>query len=283
MIPHMAAQPVAPGELPGAPLIDTHAHLTDRRFVDDLEAVLARAAANGIGAMVVVGYDLDSSRAAVRLAQHDEHLWAAVGIHPHHALEVSSEALAALEALARLPRVVAIGECGLDFYRDLVPRPAQQEAFDAQLALAARVSLPVVIHSRQAMQQTLATLTGCTLRAAGVMHCFDGTTADARRVVELGLYLSCAGPLTYRRDPMLAQAVAAMPLERLVLETDCPYLSPQGYRGQRNEPAHLRVIADALAGIRGQPMDVVARQTSHNAAALFRTPELAVRPTGRAA
>lgn len=271
----MVAPPVAPREAPSVHLVDTHAHLTDRRYARDLAAVLDRAAASGVRAMVVVGYDLPSSRAAVALAERHEGLWAAVGIHPHGARHATPTALAELEALARHPRVVAIGECGLDFYRDLSPRATQRQVFEAQLTLAARLQLPVVIHSRDAMPDTLGMLAGRRPAAGGVMHCFDGTVSDARRAVEFGLHLSCAGPLTYRRDPTLAEAIAAAPLDRLVVETDCPYLSPQGHRGERNEPAHVRIVAESLARVRGMSQEHVARTTTQNAATLFRTPALA--------
>jgi TatD DNase family protein len=274
-MPVMAAPRVAPRAAPAAPLVDTHAHLSDRRFARDLPDVLARAAASGVGACVVVGYDLDSSRAAVHLAHQHEGLWAAVGIHPHHANSVDGRSLAALRELAALPKVVALGECGLDFYRNLSPPDAQRRAFWAQLDLAAELDLPVVVHSRNAMAETLATLEGRTPPVHGVLHCFDGDRAAAARAAALGLYLSCAGPLTYRRDPTLAEALAAAPLGRLVLETDCPYLSPAGHRGERNEPAHVRLVAEALARLRREPLAAVARRTTENAAALFRTPALA--------
>ena len=260
---------------PAVALVDTHAHLTDRRYGGDLEAVLGRARAAGVVGIVVAGYDLPSSRAGVALAERYPHIWAAVGIHPHDATAASAAALDELEALAAHPRVVAVGECGLDFYRNLAPAADQARAFRAQLDLAARLGLPVIVHSREAMAETLQTLSATTLPAGGVLHCFDGTAGDARRAVELGFYLSCAGPLTYRRDPTLARAVAAAPLERLVVETDCPYLSPAGHRGERNEPARVRDVAAALATVRGSDLAAVAAATTASAAALFRTPALA--------
>jgi TatD DNase family protein len=282
MIPSMVA-PRAPRAAPAVPLVDTHAHLSDQRFAGDLRAVLDRAAASGVGACVVVGYDLASSRSAVRLAHEIDSIWAAVGIHPHRASSVDDAALDALRSLARQPRVVALGECGLDFYRDLSPRDAQRRAFAAQLDLAAELDLPIIVHSREAMEETLSTLAARPLPAQGVLHCFDGTAGNARRAVELGLYISCAGPITYRRDRTLAEAIASVPDHHLVLETDCPYLSPAGHRGQRNEPAHVRLIAESVAAVRGQPFAHIAAQTSLNAATLFRTPNLAPRAAERAA
>lgn len=268
---------------PAVALVDTHAHLTDSRYDGDLEAVLGRAGAAGVTGIVVAGYDLPSSRAAVDLAARSPRIWAAVGIHPHDAAAAGAAALEELAALAAHPRVVAIGECGLDFYRNRSPAADQARAFEAQLGLAARLGLPLIVHSREAMAETLRTLAAHPLPAGGVLHCFDGTAEDAARAVDLGLYLSCAGPLTYRRDPTLARAVAAAPLERLVVETDCPYLSPAGHRGERNEPARVRDVAAALAAVRGADLAAVAGATTRNAARLFRTPALAGQPPAETA
>jgi TatD DNase family protein len=271
----MAAPPVAPREAPTPALVDTHTHLNDRRFAGDVDAVIERARAAGVGAMVVVGYDLASSRRAVQLAQRSPWLWAAVGIHPHEARLATPATLAEIEALASEPRVIAIGECGLDFYRNLSPPAAQRAAFEAQLALAARRGLPVIVHSRAALAETLERLAALRPPLAGVLHCFDGTLEQARQAIELGFWISCAGPLTYRRDPALAGVIARVPLERLVIETDCPWLSPAGHRGERNEPAYLPLIAQAVSRVRGVPLETVARHTTQNAAALFSTPALA--------
>lgn len=260
---------------PEAPLIDTHAHLTDRRYAMDLEAVLERARGAGVCAFLVVGYDLASSRAAVALAERYGDIWAAVGIHPHNARLADRTALRELETISHAPRVVAIGECGLDFYRNLSPSHVQHQVFEAQLRLAADRGLPVVVHSREAMPETLQTLARGTPSRGGVMHCFDGDTDAAQRTVALGLYVSCAGPITYKRDRTLADAVSSVPAARLVVETDCPYLSPDGRRGERNEPAHVRLIAEALARVREVRFDQMARQTTLNAQRLF---GLEVRP-----
>jgi TatD DNase family protein len=265
---------------PSAPLVDTHAHLTDRRFAADLDSVFGRARTAGVRAFVVVGYDLDSSRAAVSLAgQHDD-VWAAVGIHPHNAKSAGRAALRDLEALSHAPRVVAIGECGLDFYRNLSPRHVQRQVFETQLRLASDRALPVVVHSREAMPETLETLTANRPGKGGVMHCFDGDTDAAERTVSLGLHVSCAGPITYRRDPTLADAVRGVPEHRLVVETDCPYLSPDGHRGERNEPAYVRLIAEAVARVRAVGFDQMARQTTLNAQRLFGLPSLIEREHG---
>jgi TatD DNase family protein len=277
MIPAMVAPRAAPREAPPVPLVDTHAHLSDQRFASDLHQVIGRATARGVGAFVVVGYDLASSHGAVRLADAFDSIWAAVGIHPHRASAVDDAALARLRSLAGHPKVIGLGECGLDFYRDLSPRPAQRRAFAAQLRLAAELNLPVIVHSREAMDETISTLATQPLPLGGVLHCFDGTARDAQRAVDLGMHISCAGPITYRRDRTLANAIASVPDDRLVLETDCPYLSPAGHRGERNEPAHVRLIAEEVAAVRGSTLARIAAQTSQNAATLFRTPDLARR------
>ena len=271
-----------------APLVDTHVHLTDRRYAGDLEAVLDRARAAGVIRMVVVGYDLASSEASIGLAARYPDVWAAVGIHPHNARDASESALSRLDELSQTPRVVAIGECGLDFYRNLSPAATQRQAFRAQLEIAARRDLPVIIHSRDAMPDTLSILEERRSPAArssmgsidatdaagvkGVMHCFDGTREDAARVIALGLHISCAGTLTYRKDQTLAQAIASVPEDRLVVETDCPYLTPEGHRGERNEPAHVQLVAQAAARVRGVGFEQMARQTTHNALRLFGLP-----------
>lgn len=282
----MAAPPVAPREAAApapAYLVDTHVHLTDRRFAGDLDAVMARARDASVAAFVVVGYDAASSEAAVALAERHPDCWAAVGIHPHYARGADAGARRRLEALAGAARVVAVGECGLDYYRSLSPAETQREVFSWQLELAERRKLPVVVHSRDAMAETLALLSRQTLPADGVMHCFDGTPADALAAVALGLHVSCAGPITYRKDPTLATAIAAVPAERLVVETDCPYLSPAGHRGERNEPANVRLVAEAVARIRGVRFEEMAHQTTLNAQRLFRLPALPAADHGQGA
>ncbi|CAA9283081.1 MAG: Uncharacterized metal-dependent hydrolase YcfH [uncultured Chloroflexi bacterium] len=281
----MAPLPVAPraaAQMAGALLVDTHTHLTDRRYADDLSAVMGRAREAGLVAMVVVGYDIASSEAAVRVAAQHPDVWATVGIHPHHATSVNAGAMKRLEQLAAEPRVVGIGECGLDFYRNLSPAARQREAFAAQLDLAAARGLPVVVHSREAMPATL-DLLARRRPPRGVMHCFDGTATDALASVALGLYISCAGPLTYRKDTTLAHAIAAVPDERIIVETDCPYLSPAGHRGERNEPAHVQLVAEAAARARDVGFEEMAHQTTRNAVRLFDLPGVLEESSGAAA
>ncbi|MGC8874827.1 MAG: TatD family hydrolase [Chloroflexia bacterium] len=254
---------------PNAPsFFDTHTHLNTEAFAADLSEVLARARSAGVDRMLVVGFDLPSSRAAVALAR-EPGLYAAVGIQPHYAGETGVQELEMLRSLASSPGVVALGEIGLDYYRDRAPRPAQRELFRRQLDLARELGLPVVIHARDALGDLLEELRRAGAGSRGVMHCFSGTPQEARAFLELGLCLSIAGPVTYPRATRLAEVVRLVPRDRLLLETDCPWLPPQRHRGTRNEPAYLVEIAEQVAALRGEPVEELARATTQNARALF--------------
>src|SRR6266446_4181860 len=252
-------------------LFDTHAHLHFPEFAGDLDAVLARARAAGVRRMVTIGTDVATSRAAVALAAREPDVWAAVGIHPHHATSADDAALVEIERLASAARVVAIGETGLDFFRDLAPRDAQARAFRAQLALARRVGKPVIVHCRNAHEETLALLASEGVReTGGIMHCFSGDVAIARRCLDLGLLLSLAGPVTYPKPGALPEVARFVPGDRLVIETDCPFLPPQPYRGKRNEPAYLALTAARVAELRGEPLEDFTQRASDNARRLLR-------------
>ena len=252
-------------------LFDTHAHLHFPEFAGDLDAVLARARAAGVRRMVTIGTDVASSRAAVALAAREPDVWAAVGIHPHHATSADDAALVEIERLASAVRVVAIGETGLDFFRNLSPREAQARAFRAQLALARRAGKPVLVHCRDAHEETLSLLAAeGTRETGGIMHCFSGDLAIARRCLDLGLLISLAGPVTYPKPGALPEVARMIPSDRLVVETDCPYLPPQPYRGKRNEPAYVAITAARVAELRGEPLTDLAARMSENARALFR-------------
>jgi TatD DNase family protein len=252
-------------------LFDTHAHLHFPEFAGDLDAVLARARAAGVRRMVTIGTDVATSRAAAALAAREPDVWAAVGIHPHEAAAADEAALAEIERLASAPRVVAIGETGLDFFRDRSPREAQARAFTAQVALARRLGKPVLVHCRDAHAETLALLAADgPLERGGIMHCFSGDVALARRCIELGLLVSLAGPVTYPKPGALPDVARAIPADRLVVETDCPFLPPQPYRGKRNEPAYLAITAARVAELRGEPLADLAARMSENARGLFR-------------
>jgi TatD DNase family protein len=266
--------------------IDTHAHLDSPRFDADREAAIDRAQEAGVWPIVTVGADLASSRAAVALAEAHAGLYATVGVHPHAASTLDGAVLEELRALARHPRVVAVGEVGLDFYYEFSPREAQREAFEAQLALADEAGKPAVVHLRDKRGETGAydlaaeMLSGWASggrrkalgeggRAPGVLHCFSGTLAFGQAMVELGFYLGVDGPVTYPNAGALQASVAALPLERLLLETDCPYLAPQARRGKRNEPSLLPYIGQKVAALQGREASRVAEVTCENAARVF--------------
>ena len=248
-------------------LIDTHAHLDFSHFDTDREAVIARAREAGLLAILNVGADLPSSRAAVALAERVDFVYAAVGVHPHDARMVTSATIEELRALAQHEKVVAIGEIGLDYYRDRSPRPAQRRAFASQLALAAELNLPVVVHSREAHDDVLAALSGWN--GQGVLHAYAAGLERLDEVLALGFAIGVAGPVTFTNARRLRAAAATVPPERLLLETDCPFLTPEPYRGRRNEPAYLRYVAEAVAHARGETAEKVAQMAADNAMRLF--------------
>jgi TatD DNase family protein len=254
-------------------LVDTHAHLHDPAFDADRPAVIARARAGGVAGFLTIGTDVRTSEAAVALAAAEADIYAAVGIHPHDASTADGAALERIAALARTPRVVAVGEIGLDYYRDLSPRAVQRRTLIAQLRLARTVGKPVLLHCREAHADLLDVCGAEGVAAVGgILHCFSGDLAVARRGLDLGLLVSIAGPVTYPSARRLAEVVRALPLDRLVVETDCPYLPPQPWRGQRNEPAYLPVTAARVAELLGVPVSTVAAATTENAARLLALP-----------
>jgi len=259
-----------PRPLTPDPLVDTHVHLNHDDLYADRASVMARAAASGVGVFVVVGYDLASSERAVALAGEDERIFATVGVHPHDAANWGDAAAGRLRALLAAPRVVAVGEIGLDFYRDLSPREAQRAAFVAQLKIASEAGLPVVIHCRDAYSETLDILEGHDPLLPPILHCFQGTLADAERAWTRGWFLGIGGALTFKNGDALRATVRAAPPECLLLETDAPYLSPAPLRGKYpNEPARLALVAETLAAVRGVSVQEVAALTTANARRAF--------------
>jgi TatD DNase family protein len=259
-------------------LVDTHAHAQARQFDADRPAVLAAAFAAGIGQIVVPGTDLESSRQAVALAAaYPNRVFTAVGTHPHDADTLTDEVLAAQRELARSPGIVAIGEIGLDYYRNLSPQDDQRRALVAQFELAHALDLPVILHNRDSHADMIAHLRAHGQGLRGVFHCFIGDQAMARDALDLGFYLSFAGPVTYPKNAELAEVAAWAPLDRILVETDCPYLAPQPLRGKRNEPRHVALVAEHVARQRGISFDAFANATTHNAMTLFRLPAPAPR------
>jgi TatD DNase family protein len=263
-----------------APLADTHAHLDFSQFDEDREQVIDRAASAGVTRIVTVGFDLDSSLRAVELSGGNAGLWACVGVHPHQASLVTPEGLDRLRDLSAHPKVVAIGEIGLDYYRDFSPRDVQRQVLGQQLELAAETGKPVVIHDRAAHRDVMRILRGWAetvvlssngLRPpVGVVHCFSGDRTMAEELFELGFYISVAGPVTFPNARRLRALVSDLPMDRLLLETDCPFLAPHPYRGKRNEPANVKLVAQEIAELKDVSLEDVSRVTTENACRVFR-------------
>jgi TatD DNase family protein len=256
-------------------LIDSHAHVDGPEFDADRDLVLARARAAGVRRIVVIGAvgDIASAERAVALAERDPDVFATIATHPHDAAQLTEAWWAVHERLARHPRVVAIGETGLDFYYDHAPREAQAEAFRRFVALARAVGKPVVCHVRDAHAEARAILAEAgAAEVGGIIHCFTGTPDDAAAYVELGFHVSFSGIVTYKNAQDLRDAVPLVPRERLLIETDCPYLAPVPRRGKRNEPGFLPHTAEVVARCAGISFDDLAAATTANAARVFGLP-----------
>ena len=247
-------------------LFDTHAHLDFSQFDRDREELIAELRAQGV-AVVNVGLDLATSRASLELAEKHPHVFAACGFHPHEAKAFSSQAQEALEELLR-QGAVAVGEIGLDYYRNLSPREAQLSAFRAQLRLARRLDLPVILHYREAGEDFFRVLAE-EGPVRGVWHAFSGNAALARRALDLGLHLGIGGPITYRKNEAARQAIKEVPLDRVLIETDAPFLPPEPFRGKRNDPLKVWLVALKLAELLRLPADELAEITFENACRLF--------------
>lgn len=252
-------------------LIDTHAHLMDTAFTDDLPAVLDRAAAAGVVAMVCVGYDEESSVAAVALAEQYPQLVAAVGIHPNASGSAGAGAFRTIERLAQHPRVVGIGETGLDTFRKRTPPEVQRDWFRRHLDLAAARNLPVIVHNRDADAEVGPMLVAWARETggSGLLHCFSGDDAMLDAGLEAGFTVSFAGPVTYKNAGGLPARAQRVPLDRIVVETDCPYLPPHPHRGRRNEPAYVRLTAARIAELHGLPIERIEQATTENAQRVF--------------
>jgi TatD DNase family protein len=250
-------------------MIDTHCHLDFKDYRDDLDGVLDRAAKAGVEKMITVGIDGASNRAAVALAKKYDNIFAAVGFHPNNSPEDTRQFWPELAQLVKEQKVVAVGETGLDYYRDRVAKDVQREAFIRHIALARENDLPIIVHCREAYDDCYAILKALPRPVVGVMHCFSGTVADAKRFLELGMLISVAGPVTYPNANKLREVVKSVQPEQMMLETDAPFLAPQAYRGERNEPAYVRYVATSLAVIHGLSPQDIYRITTLNANALF--------------
>ncbi|MFN0070647.1 MAG: TatD family hydrolase [Chloroflexota bacterium] len=256
------------------PLVDTHAHPMDPDLNSDLPALLERAREAGVGAIVCVGYDLATSAAAVDLAQREAMCFAAVGIHPNHVHETKEVDLKIVEQLATAPKVVAIGETGLDYFREFSDASEQRDWFGAHLDIAKRMTLPVIVHNRNADDDTLQILEAWVGSEppdvpVGVLHCFSGDLPLMHRAARASLLISFAGPVTFKNARALPEVARAVNSSSYLIETDSPYLAPQPFRGTRNEPARVSIIAERLAALREVHIDQIAEESSRNAVRLF--------------
>jgi TatD DNase family protein len=256
-------------------LFDTHAHLNDPKFADDRDQVIRRAREEfGVQTIVNVGYNRETIRTTLELAEAYDFIYAAVGWHPHDAKDCTEEDLAWIRELTEHPKVVALGEMGLDYYWDNSPRDVQAEVFRKQIAIARETGYPIIIHDRDAHEDVVRILKeeGAD-EVGGVMHCFGGDLAIMEECLRLNFMIGLGGPVTFKNRATLPKDIARnVPLDRLLLETDCPYLAPHPYRGKRNETGYVRLVAEAIAELRGITFEELAQATQENAKRLFRLP-----------
>ena len=250
-------------------VFDSHAHLDDKRFQADRQEVIDRAWTQGLSGILNAGADMESSARAVEYAERYTNIYAAVGIHPHDAKEARETDYARLAEWACHPKVVAIGEIGLDYYYNFSPKEVQQTVCIRQIDVARQTGKPIILHDRDAHGDILDIIKKEARGLTGVFHCFSGSLEMAREVIKLGFYVSFAGPVTYKNSVKLQEIAAVVPLDRILVETDCPYLTPEPYRGRRNEPAHVKLIADVIAGLRGMEPEALYQATTENVYRLF--------------
>ncbi|MCD6151705.1 MAG: TatD family hydrolase [Deltaproteobacteria bacterium] len=251
-------------------LFDSHSHVNMETFADDLDQVLERSFAAGMAGIVAIGTDVSDSIRGVEIAEQWPNVYATVGIHPHEVKDATEQSYQTLKVLASNQNVVAYGEIGLDFYRSHSPREVQVQGFARQLGLAAELQLPVVIHDREAHQEVLEIIKAEQgYRYGGIIHCFSGDYRLAATYIDLGFMISIPGTITFRNNQLQAEVVRRLSLDDLLIETDCPYLTPVPYRGKRNEPLYVKYVAEAIGKIKGVSAEVVAEKTCQNARQVF--------------
>lgn len=249
---------------------DTHAHLNAEQYNEDLQEVIDRALDEGISNIVVVGFDRPTIEKAMELTEKYDFIYASVGWHPVDAIDMTEDDLQWIEELSSHPKVVALGEMGLDYYWDKSPKDIQQEVFRKQIRLAKKVKLPIVIHNRDATADIVEILKeeGAG-EVGGIMHCFSGSPEIAKECVGMNFFISLGGPVTFKNAKKPKEVADVIPLEKLLIETDCPYLTPHPFRGKRNEPSYVKLVAEQIAEIKGLSVEEVAQATTENAKKLF--------------
>jgi len=251
-------------------LIDTHAHLNAIQYQEDLEEVIERAQSEGVEIIVVVGFDRETITRAIELADTYEFIYATVGWHPVDAIDMTDEDLKWIEELCSHPKVVALGEMGLDYYWDKSPKEIQKEVFRKQIALAKKVKLPIIIHNREATADIIEILEEeKASEVGGIMHCFTGSVEVAKQCMDMNFYISFGGPVTFKNAKKPKEVATEIPLDRLLIETDCPYLTPHPFRGKRNEPSYVKYVAEQIAELKGVTFEEIAQITSDNAKRFF--------------
>ncbi|MEK5040577.1 TatD family hydrolase [Sporosarcina sp. FSL K6-3457] len=250
--------------------IDTHVHLNADQYEEDIDEVIGRALEAGVEKMVVVGFDRKTIIRAMELAEQHAFIYAVVGWHPVDAVDCAEEDLAWIESLAAHPKVVGIGETGLDYYWDKSPKDVQQELFRKQIRLAQKVNLPIIIHNRDATADVVRILREeAAEKTGGIMHCFGGSVETAKECIAMNFMISLGGPVTFKNARMPKEVATDISLDHLLIETDAPYLAPHPYRGKRNEPAWVTLVAEEIARLKGLPVEEVAQRTTENAVKLF--------------
>ncbi len=252
-------------------LFDTHVHLNARHFMEDREEVIARAFEQGVTRMVVVGFDDETIPLALEIAEAHEGIYASVGWHPVDAIDYRAHHYDYLKELSQHPKVVALGEMGLDYHWDTSPKDVQEKVFRTQIRLAKEVNLPIIIHNREATEDVLRILQEEKAgEVGGIMHCYSGTVEQIQPFLDMNFYLSLAGPVTFKNAPEAKEVAKHIPLDRLLIETDAPYLAPHPYRGKRNEPAYVTKVAETIAELRGMTYEEICRVTTENALTIYR-------------
>ncbi|WP_071393081.1 TatD family hydrolase [Bacillus tuaregi] len=251
-------------------LFDTHVHLNAEQFEEDLIEVIERARQTGVERMLVVGFDRPTIEKAMELVEEYDFLYASIGWHPVDAIDMRDEDLLWIEELSAHPKVVALGEMGLDYYWDKSPREVQQDVFRRQIQLAKKVKLPIVIHNREATADIMTILKEeGAQEVGGIMHCFSGSAETALECIKLNFLISLGGPVTFKNAKKPKEVAKEVPIDKLLIETDCPYLAPHPYRGKRNEPAYVRLVAEQIAELKEISVEEVERMTTENAKKLF--------------
>ncbi|MFC3040994.1 TatD family hydrolase [Virgibacillus xinjiangensis] len=251
-------------------LFDTHVHLNARQFFEDREETIQRAKEAGVEYMTVVGFDHETIPLAIEIAEQNDTIYAAVGWHPVDAIDMKEEDLAWIEELSSHPKVVAIGEMGLDYHWDKSPKDVQKEAFRQQIRLAKKVEMPIIIHNREATEDIIDILKEEDARqVGGIMHCYNDSADYVQDCLDMNFYISLGGPVTFKNAHLPKEVAKQVPLDRLLIETDAPFLAPHPNRGKRNEPAYVKLVAEKIAELREMPFEDISRITTENACTFF--------------